>query len=292
MKIIQSFWSKPFFKEKKEHIHDRKFGGFNEKKYFYYSWTLSCLQLCKYYKNVNLVTDAIGKKLLVDTLELPYVHVSTDLDDLQSFDQDFWALGKIMVYSSQDQPFIHVDGDAFIWKKFPPFIETAGLVAQSYERQFNVFARMVHEIKEDFPNLPAYFFTVEEENMHNAGIIGGNDYKFFKELAKEVFGFIGSNAEEIQHVDKNMFNAIFEQYIYFKYAEATSRKVTHLLEDIDYQYHKVCDFTKINKEHTFTHMLGKFKNYEHINKQLEVTFRKMYPEYYQKINVLLMNTVL
>jgi len=74
-------------------------GGWSDKKYNYMSWAFSCLQFKKYYSEVELITDKLGKELLIDKLELPYTSVKVELDQLNSYHSDLWALGKIVKYN-------------------------------------------------------------------------------------------------------------------------------------------------------------------------------------------------
>ena len=95
MKIVQSFWTKPFLSGGKGMAGTRLNGGWPEKKFNYFSWALSCLQLRKYYDNVQLVTDDLGKELLIEKMQLPYSSVTTDLNQLDKYNANLWALGKI-----------------------------------------------------------------------------------------------------------------------------------------------------------------------------------------------------
>jgi hypothetical protein len=126
-KIVQTLWTKPVF-EDNSNIHQRFHGGWLNKKYNFMAWTLSCLQSKKFYENVELVTDARGKLLLIDNLELPYTNVRVELDCLNNYPNILWTLPKIYTYSIQDEPFIHIDGDVFIWEKFHEKIESANYV--------------------------------------------------------------------------------------------------------------------------------------------------------------------
>ena len=130
MKIVQSLWSKPNqglpFSEKNKL-------GWPDRKYNYFSWALSVLQFKQYYDEVELVTDKEGYQLLIDKLGLPYSRVQVLLDDVNDYPPRLWAIGKIYVYNIQEQPFIHADGDVFIWKKFDERFESAPLVAQHWE---------------------------------------------------------------------------------------------------------------------------------------------------------------
>lgn len=73
------------------------------------SWALSCLKFKEIYNEIELVTDINGKHLLYDILELPYTNVVTKLDDLNDYNHNLWALGKLYAYKLQQEPFIHVE---------------------------------------------------------------------------------------------------------------------------------------------------------------------------------------
>jgi hypothetical protein len=97
MKIIQSFWTKPFL-QSPDLQDSRMNGGWPARKYNYFSWALSCLQLCRYYQNVELVTDDLGKFILIEKLKLPYTSVKTELNRINDYNAGLWALGKICAY--------------------------------------------------------------------------------------------------------------------------------------------------------------------------------------------------
>jgi len=84
----------------------------------------------RHYPDTVLVTDREGKRLLVDRLGLPFVHVSTELDRLRTTDIDWWALGKLVAYSLQDRPFVHLDSDAFLWNALPRSVAAAPVFTQ------------------------------------------------------------------------------------------------------------------------------------------------------------------
>src|SRR5215213_9355428 len=105
MKIVQSFWTKPFLQAGEFLIDSRMNGGWLDRKYNYFSWALSCLQLRKYYSEVELVTDNLGKFILIDCMQLPYTKVVVRLNEIDHYDSSLWALGKIFAYSLQTTPF-------------------------------------------------------------------------------------------------------------------------------------------------------------------------------------------
>ena len=111
MKIVQSFWSGNNWSL------DKNYGWYSSK-YHWLGWVLSVNQLRKFYDEVELVTDRIGYEILINKLKLPYSKVHVILDDLNQYNENLWALAKIKSYSFMNEPFLHVDGDVFIWEKF------------------------------------------------------------------------------------------------------------------------------------------------------------------------------
>jgi hypothetical protein len=111
MRAVWSFWSKP--SQARTNI------GWYSDLHHLLAWGLSLQTAGRHYPETVLITDRAGKKLLIDQLGLPFVHVSTELERLAHVDSGWWALGKLVAYSIQDQPFIHIDSDAFLWKALP-----------------------------------------------------------------------------------------------------------------------------------------------------------------------------
>ena len=136
---MQSYWSKAY----------KNFpnSGWAFKETHYMSWGLSCLQLKQFYDEVELITDSEGADLLINKLHLPYTSCKTTLDKLNNENPAIWALGKIVAYEEQQEPFIHVDGDVYIWNSFPKRIEEAGIVAQNIEKNYPFGIMLLEEMK-------------------------------------------------------------------------------------------------------------------------------------------------
>ena len=98
--------------------------GWVAPEYHLMGWALSCLQLHKLYGNIALFANSQAARLLIDTLQLPYAEVHTAHDKLCLPHPDLWALAKIYTYSLQEQPFLHIDGDVFL---FEPLLRDFGI---------------------------------------------------------------------------------------------------------------------------------------------------------------------
>lgn len=125
MRAVWSFWSKPFGAGRgwrwREPVHHLL------------AWGLSLRLARSHYPQTALISDTPGRQLLVDRLGLEFTHVSTEIDRLQDADPALWALGKLVAYSLQDEPFVHVDADVFLWRPLPGRLASAPVMAQHPE---------------------------------------------------------------------------------------------------------------------------------------------------------------
>jgi hypothetical protein len=265
-------------------------GGWPARKYNYFSWALSCLQLCRYYSNVELVTDDLGKFILIDKLKLPYTRVNTDLNRINNYNAGLWALGKIYAYSLQESPFLHVDSDIFIWNAFDDRIINAPLTAQNKENQSLDYTQTFNEICRRFPYVPDYLKELEGRQYvfcSNAGILGGTDIGFFKTYTNEIFRFINENSdcieENIAGMNTAYINVIYEQVIFSQFAQKSNKEITFLFPDhIDIPKY-IGFFHEADRNAGFVHCLGAYKQNRHVYRTLEMKMKTLYPDYYQLI---------
>jgi hypothetical protein len=290
MKILQSFWTKPFLQSTASLKDARLNGGWPSRKYNYFSWALSCLQLLKYYRQVELVTDDLGKFLLIDKLQLPYTGVNVELNALDNYHPGLWALGKIYAYQLQESPFLHVDNDIFIWKEFDERITHAALTAQNRESNSAVYAETFHDIYRQFKYMPPCLRELEGAPTipcSNTGIIGGTAGSFFKGYAEEIFAFLQENSDQIrdniQNVNTAYLNVIYEQVIFLQLAKDKGLDITYLFPD-NHDIPKYLGlFHAAGRNQGFVHCLGTYKLNRIVYEVLEVKLKTLYPEYYYRI---------
>ncbi len=285
MKIVQSCWSKPICHNGINSV----IGGWYNPIFFYMSWSLSCLTYLKYYNNIELVCDSKSKEILIDRMRLPYSNVTVILDELKDYHPDLWALGKVVAYSVQKEPFIHVDYDTYIWEKFPQRIEEAGLVAQHLENDYKhndlFFADVVKAFRYIPNDILKYRVNSSVITEINAGVIGGNNIIFFKEYCNEAFKFVDSNRNFIENLRfKGMFNTIFEQYLFYCMCSNRNITISYLIEkDISSNFDGLADFHDIGRKTNFIHTVGFYKSYFEIGEQIAYRLYVEFPEYYDRI---------
>ena len=293
MKIIQSFWTKPFNSTKdNSSLSDRSIGGYNDIQSFLRAISYSCLTLSKYYE-VELVTDSLGKEILIDILNLPYSNCRVDLDKLNNYDSSLWALGKIYTYSIQDRPFLHIDNDVFIWKKFPKSFLDSRLIAQSQEgndaEHYQKICQQLIRGKFIWPKEMEKYMknlgSINGVSAYNAGVIGGNDLDFFKNYTNLAFKLINDNQDKLSQIDRGIFNIFFEQSLFYSLAHYKAIKVETLFNNIIVDNNSAfvpVEFDMVPKE-WYIHTIGVTKKYDTVSEQIFLRLKYEYPETFPKI---------
>ena len=285
MKIVQSFWSKPSLKFKNLNDFDRFNGGWLDKRYNFMSWTLSCLQLNKFYNRVELVTDEEGAELLIQKLKLPYSSVNVTLEKVNQYHNDLWAIGKLFTYSIQNEPFMHIDGDVFIWKKFDEKINEASLIVQNLDSDLPFYYPILNEVEENLSYIPK---VVKEQRLKNrivkscnAGVFGGNDIPFLKEYCKKAFEFVDRNIDNLHNINVGFFNCIYEHYLFYCMTDYYHKDVSSILSESEKGVEGVkIDFNGIPNRVTYAHPANYAKKSQTICNHIEHRLMMDYPEYY------------
>lgn len=203
MMIAQTFWTRPETEKLKTsdpmEIARARFGFRNGRDHLM-SWALSAYQISQLYPKSNvLITDKIGKAILVDWLQLPYASVSTALEDCPFFGSEYWAVGKIYSYGLHKEPFMNLDGDCYLWEKFSAAVERAPLVAQSKEgfRLFKDYKRGVNFIRGLRPSLP---INANIQYGLNCGVVGGTDLELFREYIEMAMNFMRQHKDTLEKI--------------------------------------------------------------------------------------------
>ncbi len=253
------------------------------------SWTLSCLTLRKFYENVELVTDETGYHYLIEKLKLPYSSVRVELDCLDTYPPNLWAIGKIHAYGIQNEPFIHVDGDVYIWGKFNTEIESSGLLAQNKDivnGHYIAGYRRLKDLKFSFPEiLNASPDEIAALRSSNAGIIGGNNFDFFRDFSKKSFEFIDKNIDltsKLSGTESTWFALIYEQLLFSLLAKKHEVDVNYLFSEDEFNAMDVSSFS--NKyDIKYVHLLGNTKMYLEHCKEIHGLLLLEDPKYLNRI---------
>ena len=140
--------------------------GWAAPEYHLIAWALSSMQLHKLYGKVTLFANSQAARFLIDKLQLPFTHVNIALDELTLINPYLWALPKIYTYSLQEKPFLHIDGDVFLFEQLNPMLLERELIAQNVEvATDNYYTLTQKELMRRFTFLPSCVKTDFESGI-------------------------------------------------------------------------------------------------------------------------------
>jgi hypothetical protein len=181
---------------------------------------VSVLLARKHYDRVEMVTDLKGARLF-EKMQLPFTAMRTDLE---GFDVNpmAWAAGKMKVYAMQEEPFIHIDQDVFLFKALPQRVVQAPIFAQSHEPRslYNVAIP-----KTPKRHLERLVTPDSAWDCYNAGILGGHDLEFIRDYATKGIEAI----RELDVIDPYTMT-IYEQAWLARHARDCGKTVTTLFD--------------------------------------------------------------
>ena len=186
-------------------------------------WVYSVTLSRRIFKKLKLYTDRHGKVLLIDILKLPFdeVHVIFDNDVL--IDKSLWAISKMITYTKQYEPFLHIDSDVFLINKDVfennKFLEShlcvqseenPGIYKEFYEKTMNDYFETG---KLSFP--VSYRNTSGMKHTYNYGIFGGNAHGLIRETFNEILNCLKKGEYKQIKDDKKVreLNIFYEQFI-------------------------------------------------------------------------------
>lgn len=291
MRAVWSFWSAPF-RAGKGRI-------WREPQHHLLAWALSLMLARKHYPQTQLVTDTPGKAVLVDELGLRFDQVSTDLDGLDDVDPGWWALGKLVAYSLQDRPFVHLDTDVFLWKPLPASLTAAPVFAQCPEQHpyENAWCGP-RDIERLFDrhglSLPVEWRWASSRNARafreeSCGILGGNRVDFIRHYARTAIGMVRDCAHAAAWAelpDKSGFNMVIEQFLLAAIIDYHRVNPRSVYRGVAMRYL----FSSWSEAHNakaaasvgYTHLLGGAKTNPEVTARLERRVAELDPELAQR----------
>lgn len=283
MLIVQTFWSKPLTWSTINRSNSGLNGGWLTPMHFYMGWVLSFLSLSKIYKDITLVTDRFGKQLLIDQLQLDYTKTICCLDSINTYNKDLWAVPKLYSYSLQNEPFLHVDGDVFIWKPFFEKNHKTDVVVQNIEYDVAGCQELLHSIHKNFRYIPASLKNIDSIrniNFVNAGVLGGYDINFLIAYAEEGMSFVSRNIHCLGLIDQVKFNLIFEQHLLYCMFTDQMKTITEILPK---KALSTCEFHLLPKLNGYIHLGGEYKRDTFNCSQVAFQLKLNFPEHYKII---------
>lgn len=212
MKIVQSLWTFP-----------RQLTGEDLVR-----WALSFTLAKRHHGRVELHTDEYGAFLLSDVLGLGYDAVYRTLDGISSEARpSLWAFGKIVAYqaaASQNEPFIHIDDDVFLFKPLPEWFVNSPVVAQCSETYsyYKLCLSTLTDSQRRASSLPP-----SKWQAYNTGVFGGSGLEFIAGYARGARALVRELMKDPNA--KEFCNTVFEQAYLGKVAKEVNQEITPLL---------------------------------------------------------------
>jgi hypothetical protein len=280
MNAIQTFWTTPGTPAEQTH------GGWLDPRFHFMSWALSASLLNEHFGRTVLHTDLTGRNMLIDLLELPYDEVHLTQEGLGTlYPKDWWVMRKICSYAHAEGPFVHVDGDAFLWNGLPDHVRNKPVIAQNSQSGFQCYRIAAGQLQEAGIALPA--FMGEEHGRFeavNMGVTGGTDEVFFKEYVRETKAYYDRYlaGRTFGPGTSGFLNTLLEECFFRHYAEYRGQTVTDWIPTSFGQgYGSLANC--MDDSYGLTHLIGTNKKDIYFCKQVEFQLRRRFPKVFRKV---------
>ncbi|MFH6989966.1 DUF6734 family protein [Flavobacterium collinsii] len=271
MKVIYSYWETGSGLNKP--------GNWFNSRFMLSSMVASVLNSYKHYGRVEMVTDSTSK-VWIEKLGLPFEAIKTDLDELDRYDKNSWALGKIKAYSIQKEPFLHIDLDVILFEPLSKELLINELYVQniepfyidSYHKTYMPYIELLENLGTDLP-----LGFSDKKHAVNLGIYGCNNLEFNKLFCDSVFTFMDRNEKKLKSlVPLHKLCVIWEQYFWAVIADKLKITVGTIIDP----------YYKLATENGYMHLLiDKYK--EEVAHNFNEYVKNIYPAYYQSIDTIL-----
>lgn len=264
--------------------------GWLSPKYHAYSWVYAVQQAKKYFGRTELYCDsqtASYVELLGIDLDEIYVHY-----DNLNLPKKLWSIPKVLTYSKQREPFLHLDADVYFRSKPDSRLFREQLIVQEKESPvvYNLYYKKALDIiSEGSMVIPAYLLT-RPNYCYNMGIFGGKDLKFIQDYSIDALSMIDSyncindykNLFRFEDASpkfhKGIAAAFVEQYILTSKCEGMAYEPYCLLPTVRNALYRK------GWEDIYQHFFFTQKGNKRKCKMLEGWVKNEYPSFYKKIN--------
>ena len=221
-----------------------------------YLMTASMLLAKKYYNNVVLYTDKKTAKI-VREIGLPYDEINDAL--LDGIKVGTFSIPKLLVYKEQTDPFLHIDLDSFIYKKF--FLDDFNGIYSAYNEGFkrpisldneslgfyNTYYKNTLKILD---KLPIDFKSeIDFQDIPNMSLFGSYNAKLIADASDYCLNIYENNRD---FFDNEYYNACIIEQLFIPVA------IKLLNKNQNYKFHYLCEklstsieFVSKEKEYNF-----------------------------------------
>lgn len=214
---------------------------------YFYNMTLSALLAKQTYGNIHLYTDKESFKTIKD-LEIPYDSVNTDI--LATYEYDTFSVAKLKVYQAQNEEFIHIDNDTFLFERLTLpkkpgiiFSHKESFTPDSLYELLQYSTAYLEGLQELQQHIPAEFLHYNAQHIPNMNIVVGRNLPTIKRAAQTTLA--------LYRAYKSIFDAhynracLLEQYLFTQWILTFDKSFKEYLEFgtcfISYDHPLICN---------------------------------------------------
>lgn len=154
-------------------------------------------------ENVYIYTDKVSYEFIKDVFDVKY-----EIVDFGRYRISFWNYPKLVTYSLQTEPFIHIDFDFLISEKISDNVLNSDIITEK------IRGRNIPKLHCSFIDSDIWLKT---PNIICSGLIGGNNLQIWKEL-KEYADTIVNRYDIIIHFNSLVgIEEVYVTYLQQKY---------------------------------------------------------------------------
>lgn len=273
MKYIHSLWSRDL-----DNI-DYLLNNFN-------NYLLSALLVKKHGHKIELYCD---KKSYDIYSLIPYDKINIINYNNDGISNNYWVWGKIKPQLLLNEPYIHIDGDVFLFNDVinNNDFNNSDLVVQSIENNKTVgngFNRFYIESKNPFINYDKYGVDWDRYDKwaYNCGVIGFNNIEFKNKYCEKVRDLLKTLSNDSNFIFNDSYSSVHilsEQTLLYYLVKENRKKP---LVIIPYDDNKTTDYiweSEIPKNIGYCHMWSGTKYSINIRKKIRNKIINLFPEY-------------
>ena len=291
MRAVWSFWSTPFAAHRAS--------AWGTERNHRLAWILSFECARRHYPSTALVTDDDGARLLVDGLGLEFDSVSLGLNQLDRRDSTWWTAGKLVAISEQDQPFVHLDPDVFLWAPLPAALTGSPVFTQNPEPYAAGGTYYRPEVMEAALESVEGAWLPEEWRWYRTpgavprgeccGVVGGTNTSFLRHYARQGLRLISEPANRAPLAalpDRHDLTITLEQYLLAACIEFHRGRACSPYRDvaIDHLFSSWAEAGDAQRaaDVGFTHLIAYTKRDPAVVRRLERRVAAQYPARYER----------
>jgi len=288
IKYIHSLWSTPSTINNFDNKYDIKYLTKN-----FYSYLFSVLLIKKLGYKIELYCD----KDAYDIYSLiPYDNIHLVDFDNDGVDSKFWIYGKIKTHTLINEPYIHIDGDVFMFRDIIGNKLDNGeysAVVQSVEDSFTIgdsFNNMYSASLNPYVKYTRHGIDWDKYDLtaYNCGVIGFNDMNLKNMYADKVKNILCDISKDIDfNENRKKYDGMFliaEQSLLYYILQENNIKPLEILKYED-MINDVNWSMNLGAKMGYTHMWSYSKYRDDVIQQIKIKINNFFPEYYKVIQI-------